>query len=205
MLPTIVKRFSELYPRVVLHVEELPAPAAQRAALRDRKCDLVLTRLVQPPLTDEEDLQVDVLYEDPVIVVANMRGRWARRRKLDLAEIVNEPWVYGEPHSTIYKDLAEAFRVRGLDMPKAALVTQSVSLRLHLVANGPYLTAFARSTLTPHSERYGLKVLPLDLPDRPWPVVVATLKNRTLSPLVERFIACTREVARSMAKPESPD
>jgi len=204
VLPTVAKRFSELYPRVVLHVEELPAPAAQRAALRDRKCDLILTRLVQPPLTDEEDLHVEVLYEDPMIVVADIRSRWARRRKLDLAELVNEPWVYGEPHSTIYKGLAEAFRVHCLDVPNAALVTQSVALRLHLVANGPYLTAFARSTLTPHAERYGLKELPLDLPHRPWPVVLATLKNRTLSPLVERFIACAREVAKSIVKTREP-
>jgi DNA-binding transcriptional LysR family regulator len=199
VLPPIVKRFSELYPRVVLHVEELLF-AAQGDALRERRCDLILARVIdQPPLTAEEDLNVQVLFNDPVLVVADKRSRWARRRKLDLAELVNEPWVYGAPNSTIYNQLAGAFRARGLDLPKAALVTQSVSLRLHLLANGPYLTAFARSTLTPHAERYGLTALAVDLPYRPWPVVLATLKNRTLSPVVERFIECAREVARSMA------
>jgi hypothetical protein len=29
------------------------------------------------------------------------------------------------------------------------------------------------------------------------PVVIATLKNRTLSPVVERFLACARQVAKS--------
>jgi hypothetical protein len=42
-------------------------------------------------------------------------------------------------------------------------------------------------------------VLPVDLPARPWPVAIVTLKNRTLSPVVERFIACAREVTKSMA------
>jgi hypothetical protein len=42
-------------------------------------------------------------------------------------------------------------------------------------------------------------VLPVDLPVRPWPVVMVTLKNRTLSPIVERFLACARDVARSTA------
>jgi DNA-binding transcriptional LysR family regulator len=46
---------------------------------------------------------------------------------------------------------------------------------------------------------HSLKVLPVDLPDRPWPVTIVTLKNRTLSPVVERFIECTREVAKSIA------
>jgi DNA-binding transcriptional LysR family regulator len=88
-------------------------------------------------------------------------------------------------------------------MPKATLVTQSVPLRLQLLANGPYLTAFARSTLWPYADRYGLAALPLVLSDRGWPVALATLKDRTLSPLVERFIACAREVAKTMVgKPQ---
>jgi DNA-binding transcriptional LysR family regulator len=52
----------------------------------------------------------------------------------------------------------------------------------------------------PRSVAYykALKVLPVDLPIRPWPVNIVTLKNRTLSPVVERFIACAREATRAM-------
>jgi hypothetical protein len=50
----------------------------------------------------------------------------------------------------------------------------------------------------------GLKVLSMDLPPWPFPVVVATLKNRTLSPVVERFIECARKVASSMAVQQRP-
>jgi DNA-binding transcriptional LysR family regulator len=199
VVPSVIKRFSEPYPRIVLHVDELPTPASQRVALRDRKCDLIVARLVQPPLTGDEDLNVEVLFNDQLVIVANIGSQWARRRKIDLAELIDEPWILGAPQSWLYSHLAEVFRARGLDMPKAALVTQSVPLRLHLLANGPYITAFARSTLGLYTERYGLKALPVDLSDRPWPVVIATLKNRTLSPLVGRFIVCAREVAKSMA------
>ena len=45
-----------------------------------------------------------------------------------------------------------------------------------------------------------LKVLPVKLPARPWLITIATLKNRTLSPVVERFIECAREVAKALAK-----
>jgi DNA-binding transcriptional LysR family regulator len=44
-----------------------------------------------------------------------------------------------------------------------------------------------------------LKALPLDLPVWHWPVAIVTLKNRTLSPVVERFIECARDVAKSFA------
>jgi hypothetical protein len=44
-----------------------------------------------------------------------------------------------------------------------------------------------------------LKVLPVRLPIQPWLITIATSKNRTLSPVVERFIECTREVAKALA------
>jgi hypothetical protein len=37
------------------------------------------------------------------------------------------------------------------------------------------------------------------MPSWPWLVVILTLKNRTLSPVVDRFIECAHEVAKSFA------
>jgi len=34
----------------------------------------------------------------------------------------------------------------------------------------------------------------------PWPVLIVTLKIRTLVPVAERFIECTREAATLLAK-----
>jgi hypothetical protein len=45
-----------------------------------------------------------------------------------------------------------------------------------------------------------MKELPVKLPIRPWLITIVTLKNRTLSPIVERFIECAREVAKELAK-----
>jgi hypothetical protein len=36
------------------------------------------------------------------------------------------------------------------------------------------------------------------MPMSPWPVAIVMLKNRTLSPVVERFIECAREVVKSI-------
>jgi len=73
-----------------------------------------------------------------------------------------------------------------------------------LLANSDYLTGFAHSTFRTYRDRYGLKALPVVLPDRPWPVVIMTVKNRTPSPAVERFIECAREVAKSAVGPQGP-
>ena len=127
--------------------------------------------------------------------------RWARRRKIDLVELVNEPWIIPAPHTWSYKFLVAAFRVRGLDIPKASLVTLSEPLRCSLLDGGSFITVLPISWLRLQAQRYSLKALPVELLSPPWPIVILTLKNRTLSPVVERFIACAREVAKSLVVP----
>ena len=48
-------------------------------------------------------------------------------------------------------------------------------------------------------------MLPVDMPSCPWLVVILTLKNRTLSPIVQRFIECAHEVTNSLASGERFD
>ena len=80
-------------------------------------------------------------------------------------------------------------------MPKVSLVTPLIPLVSHFLANGHFITAYARSVVRLNA----LKELQTDLPLRPWPVAIVTLKNRTLSPVVERFIECAREVTKSFS------
>jgi DNA-binding transcriptional LysR family regulator len=188
------RRFSAVYPHVVLQVDHVATTTTMALpALRSRECDFILGR-PHVPLADE-DLNVESLFDDTLVVAAGTRNRLAQRRKIDLAELVDEPWILQAPHTGNYIRLNEAFQARGLAMPRAALVTLSLPLIIDFLANGPFITAYPRSGLVHGS----LKVLPVDLPVRPWPVLITTLKNRTLSPVVERFIECAREVTKSFA------
>jgi DNA-binding transcriptional LysR family regulator len=199
-LPMIIDRFSKQYPGVVLDVEDIDFRSFL-PKLRDRTFDLVLTRRGLPDADREpvHDLNIEILFDDELVVAAGMHTRWARRRKIDLAELVDERWILSAPGTWNYGVLAEAFRARGLDMPSLSVKTLSVHLRTNLLATGQFVTAFPRSVLHLYADRFSLKALPLDLPVQPWPVRLLTLKDRTLSPLVERFIECSRDVAKSIA------
>jgi DNA-binding transcriptional LysR family regulator len=87
-------------------------------------------------------------------------------------------------------------------MPRVSLMTYSLPLIFHFLGSGPFITVAWRSILSLHAERQLMKALPVDFPIIPWPVIIVTVKNRTLSPLVERFIECAVEVARSLGRPE---
>ena len=198
VIPHVFERFVKKYPRVVSHFDELNSAATRDfRELRDRKYDLILARgwPLQAEGRTADDLKVEILFDDQLILVAGAHSKWAaRRRKIDLAELIDEPWIMQAPHTWDYRVLSEACHARGLAMPKASLVTLSMSLMTHFLADGQFITAMPRSVAYFKS----LKVLPVDLPVHPWPVNIVTLKNRTLSPVVERFIECARDFTRPM-------
>src|SRR5215475_13982014 len=102
--------------------------------------------------------------------------------------------MLGSPNTANYEYIAGAFRARGLEMPKIALESLSVPLRTHLVASGQFVGPMPK-LLASQSQ---VAILPVDLPVQHWPFAIFTLKDRTLSPAVERFIADLRDFVRSM-------
>jgi DNA-binding transcriptional LysR family regulator len=110
--------------------------------------------LVARPLVDEEDLDVEIMFQDRLIVAADLRGEWARRRRIEPAELVDASWILTAPHTSVYRNVAEAFRERGLPMPKISLMALSGHLRMSLLSRGPFVTALPSSLLsTPPSLR----------------------------------------------------
>jgi DNA-binding transcriptional LysR family regulator len=205
ILSPVLERFTRQYPRVLLRAFLITRPF-DFARLRGRSFDFTVGHLVRVPgdrLID--DLNVEVLFEDRLVVTTGISSPWAaRRRQIDLAELVDEAWILAEaPDSWNYSVVAEAFRARGLSMPRISAMTFSVHLRMGMLASGHFITTFPNAILRFHPNRRSIKVLPIALPDRPWPVVIVTLKNRTLNPVVERFIAHIRDFARPMRSHET--
>jgi DNA-binding transcriptional LysR family regulator len=204
ILPSVIHRFLQVYPKVVLHVEQLGTLAAESSALRERTIDLGMFLPVKPhdDKLFADDLNVETLFLEQMMIVAGKQSPWARRRKIDLAELVNEPWVVMESDTLSYRRLAEAFAARGLEPPKKILQTISSHLRVNLAGSGSHITTLPNSTLRVYGERFALKALPIELPALSWPAVIVTLKNRTLNPVVERFIQHVRDFTRPMRADE---
>jgi DNA-binding transcriptional LysR family regulator len=199
ILPPMLGTFFQQFPKAVLRVDQTGTRPEHLAALHNRKYDLILGFLPPPHGKVGDDYNVEILFDERLVVAAGMGTRWARRRKIDLAELINEPWTLAAPGTWSYASIAEAFRARGLDMPKISLMSTSAPLRTQLTASGQFLTALSKSV----ADLYGLKVLQVDLAVQPWRVAVVTLKNRTSSPLVERFIAHVRGFTRSLGPRQS--
>ena len=56
-----------------------------------------------------------------------------------------------------------------------------------VLATGRFVSANSGSVLRYNTAASSLKLLPIDVAFRAWPVAVVTLKNRTLNPVVKTF------------------
>ena len=183
-LPAILEQLHGKYPRVCVHVE-LAATTTDRAnGLRERNFDLCLGRIPKP---NDDDINSEIMFHDRLFVVAGLNNRWTHRRKISLAELINETWMLPPPDMVIGSMVAEAFRASGLDVPWSNVITLSIPLYGALLARGRYLAFCPASMLWFSGKRLGLKVLPVELPGPPWPVAITTLKNRTISPVAGPF------------------
>jgi DNA-binding transcriptional LysR family regulator len=198
LVPAVIDRLSRQYPRMVFNVLQSPGVAQQYRDLRERNIDFILGRVVMP--ISDEDLQVDVLFEDSLFVVAGLNNKWHRRRKIDAAELINEPWALPPYDSFIGSIVKEAFRAKGLDGPRMTVSSTSLQLYTALLATGRFLAVRSGSNLRLSGKRLSAKALRVDLPIRPVHVGIVTLKGRTISPVARLFIECARKIAKPLAK-----
>ena len=200
ILPPVIENLSRRYPGIVLHVSDVVAPTLDLPQIRNRVLDLAIVRITGAPSRHPfgDDLDVEVLFNDETLIAADAQSRWARRRKIDLAELVDEHWILPPASTTNSMVVMEAFRARGLNPPRVSLVTFSVALRTNLLASGRHLTVFPRSMMNLYATRMSLKILPVKLPAPEWPTVLVTLKNRTLNPAVALFIDQLRGEIKSL-------
>src|SRR5262249_39112136 len=93
ILPPIIEQFARENPGVVLRVDSAVTGTLDLPALHERTADLVLARICEPITNANDDLDVDVLFNDELVVAAGARSKWAGRTKIALSELVNVPWI----------------------------------------------------------------------------------------------------------------
>jgi len=192
----VIDRLACRYPRIVFNVVTAGVIVLYRH-LAERNVELMIAGTAG---SVPEEFAVERLFDDSLVVAAGAQNPWTRRRRIELAELANEPWALPPGDSDPGALTIAAFRACGLEPPRTAVITSSRNLRDRLLATGRYLSMIAGYSLAPPGNNPLIKALPVKLPDLRRPIVLITPRNRTLSPLAELFIKTTREVAKPLAK-----
>jgi len=191
-----IDRLSRKYRRMYFHVVVSDTAHLYRELI-ERNVELAICRMIGP-LPD--DLAAEVLFHDSLAVLTSAKNPLTRRRKLTLAELMNEPWTL-LPSDSLFGSLVEAgFRASGHEPPRATVVTHSEYLKNNLLATGRFLTVLPSFMMKVPGRYPPLKALPVAFHDTPAPIGLVTLKNRMLTPLAQLFIENIRTLAKPMAR-----
>jgi DNA-binding transcriptional LysR family regulator len=200
MVTMVIEKLSQQHPRAVFRVV-VGGATLLADALRTRAIELGVVRIsMQEP---SPDIQQEVLFEEPLAIMAGGNSPWLRRRRITLADLINEHWTWPSEGTAFDALVVEAFRAAGLKPPTATVYSEAINMRLKLAATGRFLAVVPASILGFLPAHASVRKLPVELPTTRWPIGIITGRNRTLSTLAQRFIECARELAGPKGKPKA--
>lgn len=194
MVVPCINRLSSKYPGVGFHVIAADTASLYRE-LVERNVEIVMSRMIGAL---PEELSAEVLFHDSLAVLTSAKNPLTRRRKLTLAELMNEPWAQLPSGSLFGSIVDEAFRAAGYEPPRPTVSTLSNYMMDDLLASGRFLTVMPSFMVKATRRSLALKAL-LEFPNTRRPIGLITLKNRMLTPLAQLFIESIRAIAKPMA------
>jgi len=193
----VVERLCQRFPRITFQIE-VSEPEQLFGNLIERNIDLLIARTWATTRVPDE-VHFEALYDDPLVVTVGAQSPWARRRKVELSELVDEWWLLPPPDTQPGTFYAELFRANGLDYPCARVVSTAIETRASLLSTGRFVSFLPLSALRFPTRKTSIKALPIEFP-MVGPVGIATLKKRVISPATQLFIDGAHEVAKQMAR-----
>jgi DNA-binding transcriptional LysR family regulator len=193
---TIIARLHRRYPRMIFHGETADFSSLEHK-LHERSLDLLIVRKLGA--LDEDRVSFEALYDNPYFVAAGATSPWLRRRHIELADLVNELWIFPPRGNRLELLVRDIFGAKGLPCPRASVIAHSLEMAISLLGTGRYLSIQPESVFTFPRKHSFIRKLPIALPVVSGPIGILTLKDRVLGPPVQLVIDCAREIAKPVA------
>ncbi|MFE7638899.1 LysR family transcriptional regulator [Kitasatospora sp. NPDC057518] len=190
LVPGALAAFRAAHPDVAISLTEGLA-AHLLDLLAEGAIDLALVASYTEPADTGEQFDFRTLMDDPVLVALPRGHRLARRRRLRLAELADEPWIAARRHA---ESTLLAACVRSGFQPRIEYTVAAWTAKLGLVAAGLGITLIP--SLAARVTRPGIALIPLHPDDTPVrQVYTVTRRGRRVPPAAEAFAALLREGA----------
>ena len=96
----VIEQLALQHPRLTFHIVQADLSTLQDRELRPRHIELAVGRILEP--SNENDMLTEILFDDPLVVVAGRRSKWAKRPNIKLSELQAKPGFC--PPSTAFPD-----------------------------------------------------------------------------------------------------
>jgi DNA-binding transcriptional LysR family regulator len=190
VLPRLLGSFRQTYPEVVLDLESVTT-IRQTEALRDGRIDVGLMRPTTPEgarttAGSTDGLLTRVVSNDPLVAVLPARHRLVRRKRIRLAELAEDPFVFYTRSSgpAVHDTIVGYCRAAGFT-PRIEQDAADVQTIVSLVAAGLGVSLLIGPTPPSNPDAVVYRELSDDLP--PWQLSVAWSPDNR-SPVLARFL-----------------
>ena len=113
-------------------------------ALRNGELDLIFNVIPDSPYVGCVHEQ---LFDDVFVVCASAQHRLAKRKRVALADLVNEAWALSAPAVLNVRHVYRKFQEHALPPPRVAIEARLMRLRLEICARTNLLSFVARRML----------------------------------------------------------
>jgi DNA-binding transcriptional LysR family regulator len=142
VLPLAISAVLKKWPNLTVFVIEGVWDRLAEALVK-HEIDLALG--VAAASTDDIDEITDCRWKDKSYVVAAINHPLRRRRKLRLADTLQEQWAIPPKGTGPYEHMQQVFREHGLGLPNVVVQTRSILVLKSLVTRSGFLTWMAES------------------------------------------------------------
>lgn len=165
-------------------------------ALRTGDIDIVVGRL--PEFREREGISQEVIYDEPIAIVARKNHPLLSENKLGFAKLKNFDWILPPTSTSLRRQIESEFRNEGLEPPKENIESISILTNFNLLRETEMLAAMPLHVAEHNDD---LAVLPISFKGATSDVGVSYRSNYTLSTAVSYFIETLKNVAANIDKP----
>lgn len=192
LVPMAVTAVKKAFPRIRVTIDLDFSEALVRRLLA-REFDIVIARLHHSP--GAEELDFEILAEEPHGIAARVDHRLARKRGLALRDLVHQTWIIPPPGNVMRDRLTQLFLEKRLDLPHQVVETAALPIITSLLRMSEMVAPLPTEVVRPYFEAGILTVLPLSLDLRLGAAGIITRRQHRFSPAAKVVLTAMRKAA----------
>ncbi|WP_019529343.1 LysR substrate-binding domain-containing protein [Dasania marina] len=158
--------------------------------------DIVVGRL--PEIQENERLKSEVLYYEPIAIVARKDHPLSKKEKLSLKDLVNEQWILPSEGTTLRREIDNAFHKEGLNVPQNCIECVSILTNRTLLLETDMVAAMPYQVIRSYEDMGLLTQLPIKIQAALGPVGFTVRANIELTPAANYFLTILKSTAQQL-------
>lgn len=175
---TAVKNMKANWPNITIAIRE-GKHAQNIHDLAMGHLDLLIGRVYLNP--DCEDFEVEIMYEEPLVLVVAKHHPLVHKHPLEWSDLENLPWIMPGEDSPTHQRLLQLLAQHNIKKPKNIIECVARNITIPLLSMPPHIGMLPLSDARQYAQQGIFEILPLSLGELPAPMGMIWNKTSHIS------------------------